>query len=470
MLWPWSELGLSGPAGAEEIKHAYAKRLKEVHPEEDPEGFQRLHRAYQVARRLARVSGRPADPQIGREEPKNDDTEQPEDSKTDTAALETAAAQEETQEEPTAEGGEAPPDSEAESWDFETLLAQGVQETELEEAPQEEEASAWVPPVSGKPKRRRWRDLSAERQINIIFIILLAALLVLAIAQGLPGQLFSQSSAARAEETRAWLEETFQMELISSPHNKDREEDRFLYWLEDAPDIRFQAISEGDGVYHTNFPSAMLFAEMKAFAQAWPDYPLWFDTAMMDSAGIGAEVGSPPWLFLFQIPLEGAEGFLEALGSQLEQLAQTDWYIKQPPEYVLALAHGEAILQSYDSTAGEILSGEELLTFYRESLCGYLLEDLLFQRDVALWDFPDDDNLIWAKTGPGSVLDADGYWITCYGTGRDGGDLIMYYFLREDYTALYCIPGELMDQAFTLSCIETLTMSCGRQIEVYRVL
>ena len=81
---------------------------------------------------------------------------------------------------------------------------------------------------------------------------------------------------------------------------------------------------------------------------------------------------------------------------------------------------------------------------------------------MALWDFPDDDNLIWAKTGQGSVLDVDGYWITCYSTGRDGGDLTMYYFLREDYTALYCIPGELMDQVFALSCIETLTMSCGR--------
>lgn len=109
MLWPWSELGLSGPAGAEEIKHAYAKRLEGGPSGGGPGGFQRLHRAYQVARRLARVSGRPADPQIGREEPKNDDTEQPEDSKTDTAALETAAAQEETQEEPTAEAAKPRP-------------------------------------------------------------------------------------------------------------------------------------------------------------------------------------------------------------------------------------------------------------------------------------------------------------------------------------------------------------------------
>ena len=43
MSWPWSELGLDGPASLEEVRRAYAQRVKEVHPEEDPEGFQRLH-------------------------------------------------------------------------------------------------------------------------------------------------------------------------------------------------------------------------------------------------------------------------------------------------------------------------------------------------------------------------------------------------------------------------------------------
>ena len=49
MSWPWSELGLSGPAALPEIRSAYAQRLKATHPEEDPEGFQRLHTAYQEA-------------------------------------------------------------------------------------------------------------------------------------------------------------------------------------------------------------------------------------------------------------------------------------------------------------------------------------------------------------------------------------------------------------------------------------
>ena len=57
MNWPWSELGLPGPADLAAVRHAYAERLKTTHPEEDPEGFQRLNEAYQQARRLARKGG-----------------------------------------------------------------------------------------------------------------------------------------------------------------------------------------------------------------------------------------------------------------------------------------------------------------------------------------------------------------------------------------------------------------------------
>ena len=60
MSWPWSELGLSGPADLAAVRHAYAERLKTTHPEEDPEGFQRLNEAYQQARQLARKGGRAA--------------------------------------------------------------------------------------------------------------------------------------------------------------------------------------------------------------------------------------------------------------------------------------------------------------------------------------------------------------------------------------------------------------------------
>lgn len=63
MSWPWSQLGLPGPSGLSEIRHAYAEKLKDTHPEEDPEGFQRLHAAYQLASRMARQRKRRAEAQ-----------------------------------------------------------------------------------------------------------------------------------------------------------------------------------------------------------------------------------------------------------------------------------------------------------------------------------------------------------------------------------------------------------------------
>lgn len=63
MSWPWSQLGLPGPSGLPEIRRAYAEKLKTTHPEDDPEGFQRLHSAYQLASRMARRQKRQEDGQ-----------------------------------------------------------------------------------------------------------------------------------------------------------------------------------------------------------------------------------------------------------------------------------------------------------------------------------------------------------------------------------------------------------------------
>jgi hypothetical protein len=45
----WQELGIAPTAEVREIRRAYAQRLRHTHPEDDPEGFQRLRAAYESA-------------------------------------------------------------------------------------------------------------------------------------------------------------------------------------------------------------------------------------------------------------------------------------------------------------------------------------------------------------------------------------------------------------------------------------
>ena len=47
----WSMLGLEEPTrDISAVKRAYARKSREYHPEEDPEGFLRLREAYQIGR------------------------------------------------------------------------------------------------------------------------------------------------------------------------------------------------------------------------------------------------------------------------------------------------------------------------------------------------------------------------------------------------------------------------------------
>ena len=145
MSWPWNELGLSGPAGLPDIRSAYAQKLKTAHPEEDPEGFQRLHAAYQEASRRARrarsaqtgpedpPADRPAPPERRQEAPGWNYDELLEDQEAPNHSPQKPEPQEpEWNYDELLKGEDAPPREEeaAPEWDFERLFAEGEEEAQ----------------------------------------------------------------------------------------------------------------------------------------------------------------------------------------------------------------------------------------------------------------------------------------------------------------------------------------------------
>ena len=145
MSWPWNELGLPGPAGLPDIRSAYAQKLKTAHPEEDPEGFQRLHAAYQEASRRARrarsaqtgpedpPADRPAPPERRQEAPGWNYDELLEDQEAPNHSPQKPEPQEpEWNYDELLKGEDAPPQEEeaAPEWDFERLFAEGEEEAQ----------------------------------------------------------------------------------------------------------------------------------------------------------------------------------------------------------------------------------------------------------------------------------------------------------------------------------------------------
>ncbi len=145
MSWPWNELGLPGPAGLPDIRSAYAQKLKTAHPEEDPEGFQRLHAAYQEASRRARrarsAQAGPEDPPADRPAPPERRQEAPGwnyDELLEGREAPNHSPQKPEPQEPEwnydelLKGEDAPPQEEeaAPEWDFERLFAEGEEEAQ----------------------------------------------------------------------------------------------------------------------------------------------------------------------------------------------------------------------------------------------------------------------------------------------------------------------------------------------------
>lgn len=581
MNWPWSELGLPGPAGLAAVKHAYAERLKETHPEDDPEGFQRLHRAYLAARRMAARMGEAVRAEQGGSAGEKDGWDEGGGEGGEEAAkpaepwdFEALFAQEPGGSVPPPEGREErkkgedrTPPGEAREWDFDRLLSQGEREraeavrrkaeerlkgTTAEGAAEGGRGPAWDAAFAALLTLERLREenapeadwtaflrggvfrgaqyipefvagltsflkeyedcpLSAKRLIyqsydfgavrpaeaaaglrrllkeepgqdrtagggrirkgrraGLLLAAVFAALIVVAALRPL-------LSPPEYLRTMEYLEEDFGISLVSSPQNRGRDDHRYLYWPANNPDMRFQAIYEGgrdleqgETGYKTNYTNAMLYWSMRAFARVWDEYPLLYNAERTDRTGEGASGGAPPDFFLFQLPREGAGPFFQTLEDHLDAVARNDWYQTQLPEFQLYLLHGDVMIWHYQSWEDGAFSGEEVRGFYEEEFGFELLKSLLLDHGVGRWDYPDER---LKEIRSGSVLwgDIPCFWIACSGTGTLGETLTMNYYLRKDFTAIYCVPeAELRKEVITLDCTDTLELDCGSVVEVYR--
>lgn len=416
MNWPWGELGLSGPAELPEIRGAYARRLKATHPEEDPEGFQRLHAAYREASRQARQ---------GLREP--------------------------------LEAPPAPPPEEREweeprfaDWDYERLFAEG--EAEAREARRREAGY----------RRRKTLCATCAAVLAVCFLIGASANL------GAAWRDFAQRRSAVRWESQAlaWLEEDFG-EPFAVADGKNR-----LYAPASDPTLTFWALPDGERTesvqsgYRTDYPHMRVMRAMEEFAETW-SLGLKFDSA---GDGYSGKPGDAPGAYLFDVPLEGAEKALSALGALAGELEAQDWnYVPAAPgreenivEYQIFLCHNGLSFYDAISTQGGGYDTDEVLARYEtagSAYCRYIVE----HSGLAAKHMEEGSYTLldWGT----AELDGSVFFLAA-GQDRRSREPLVRYFMPAGGNAVFCVPeGKLED----ITSIVDLYRGFASLVEVEKV-
>lgn len=425
MSWPWSELGLPGPAGLPEIRRAYARRLKATHPEEDPEGFQRLHAAYQEASRQARRN-RSAPAEDSREvPPPPPETPEPREPEWDYDALLEEA------EEPQVPPEEAPPD-----WDFERLFAEG--EAEAREARRRRQEALREKDKKEENWFSRWQAQPYPRQARVVvFFVLLALGLFVTWRDLAPGG--DRSPEARwTEQALQWLEEDY-----GEPFLHIASDDVFAPASDQ--DLYFRVSSSGKRTedwpgYETNYPLVLLRRALEDFAQA--------RELDLELASYSHEIGGAPGAYLLNLPLLGAEEDVAALGALLEDLSRRDWGPagggEDFPGATMYLCHRG--LAFYEAPAGGDFDTEKALALYAQAgpaFCRYILINsglAAEQLGGGTFELQDREAV---------TIEEVTFFHVC-GVDKASGRTRVHYLLASGGGALFCLPPEKLDQIHAL--------------------
>lgn len=419
MSWPWSELGLSSPADSQAVKRAYAQRLKTTHPEEDPEGFQRLHEAYQAARRLARQATGPSESGL---EPEGwGPVEEPQ----------------------AAEERENPAEPEEEGFDYRRLFAEGSrerQEAQLRRAQERLEAArrrreeAGFQDAALESEEARAAALSALRVLDLLW----------------------DTRAAEGEWTRFLHSGTF----FDAQHNLD-----FIFGLEDFLRRRPELPEE---VKRRIFLAYRFFSG-RPKAPYRGLYRLLLDS-YRHAGRANAEIQRGEWERKKPFVLVGGFILLMMLISLLCQISEARQSAGGPPRSTGSAdtavsedsAGGEIVRSSLEvpgshDRSGEIDndvpleggSGEGKTSFY-----GLVIT-------YAAGEYPG----LYAVSGRGTAENsAETFqWIQCTGQDAHMEELVLNYYLSADKKSFYCVPEGKEGET-----VEVMRIRSFRGIGIYR--
>lgn len=443
MSWPWSELGLPGPAELRSIRAAYAERLKTTHPEEDPEGFQRLHAAYQEASRQARRN-RPApaentqtpETSLSREAPPPPpETPEPREPEWDYGAL----LEEDADRPPAAPPEETP---QAPDWDFERLFAEG--EEEAREARRRRQEALREKDKKEENWFSRWQAQPYPRQARVVVFFVLLALSLFVTWSGFAPGGDGSPEARWTEQAPQWLEEDY-----GEPFVHAASQDIFAPAAD--PDLYFRASPWGERSedwpgYQTNYPHILVKRALEDFARE--------RELDLELASYSHDAGDAPGAYLLNLPLSGAAEDVAALGELLEDLSRRDWYrvppvnpgseaeyrTREPVKYTVFLCHKG--LAFYEAPSDEGFDTEEALALYAQAgpaFCRYILENSGLAAEhlgEGSYDLQDRET---ATIG-------DGTFFQVRGVEKDTGQARVRYLLASGGSALFCIPEEKMEQ------------------------
>lgn len=403
MSWPWDDLGLDGPSSLNEVRRAYAQRLKDVHPEEDPEGFQQLHAAYQKARQLARQAQRgessaPWNPQPPRPRPAQpDQASAPEEASGPdfTALLE----QESTQAPPQPESPES-------KFDFDDLLNQPQAQEEAPREQQKQQDESWdfqrllheeAAQKTGKkhpgggqkpPKQQAKQPRSRQRRPGLVILaVVLGIFFLLPAAIGLGVYLSGLSDRQSANRISQYIEEDLgypvelqyadqsQMLFYLPSHHKS-----FTAWPEGERDL-----SQGKLGYGTDLGSHLLTYALQTFCDEWGyDYEL----KLLNEDGDYLSADELPAIYGISTNFMGETEFLTALWEEMDRLSQENWYVLWQPTYQIQMEAWNMPYFTYRSSDGPF-PGAEIISHYEEKVPLEVVTYLVEGCDLRELDFGD---------------------------------------------------------------------------------